>query len=88
MIVGTTLVVMAYPVAGALLLARRFRRTGQRPAPRWAPLGMFWVLPVVFVGAVVACGWSIHAEIASMAPCRPHTQSASLNTGGLSADTI
>jgi hypothetical protein len=74
-----TLVVAAYPLAGVLILARRVRRTGQRPAPRRSPLAMFWLLPVLFLAAVTICGWSISAQIDSMVPCRPHTPSTSVN---------
>jgi len=75
------LATMAYPVVGVVIMVRRFRRTGQRPAPHRAPLGMFWLLPVLFLIAVVLCGWSIHTQIDSMVPCRAHGRSPTVNTG-------
>jgi cytochrome bd-type quinol oxidase subunit 2 len=81
MIKAITLAVLAYPLAGLLLLAHRLRRTGQRPPPHRSPLAMFWLLPLLFLTAVTICGWTIHAQIDSRVPCRPHTPSTSVNAG-------
>jgi hypothetical protein len=66
----TAVAVLAYPVIGMLLLVHRSRRTGQVSTGYRAPLAMFWLLPVLFLAAVITCGWSIQAQVISMVPCR------------------
>jgi len=69
-IIGAILVLaIVYPLSGLTLFERRARRSRRLEDVRRAPLGMFWVLPVIFLSAVGAGAWSIWAQIASSRPC-------------------